>query len=336
MKLNNELEIIKDVTYETLVKDEIVETETDLFEDLILAFVFNQKIEGTTEELINQIDTELQNIDKLNEGVKITVYVKNEEGQPKETIKLVVEFPNKINVDIEYKSDDQFKITYLQENQEAVTKGYSIDIKRELSDVKTKLDIQVGNIENAKVIKKTQIELETEGSKTSKDYKNEAIVKYNDNEENVKINIKNTIKFDDVEVEEILNDENSIFVDKITDEEASTLYMQVLQNIMQAYTEKVENLNFIDNNSSASVVQQPEIEQNNEEEKNMIRQKLIDTVSNMMGQAQENGTNLTIQDLADLQIEGFNVSSIVTEELATIKINGYTFKIDQNFMLSEE
>ena len=310
--------------------------ETDVFEKLILAFVFNQKIEGTANELIEQIETELEEIDKLNEAIKITVYVRNEEGEKKETIKVVAELPNKINIDIEYISENEVKITCLQENEENITQGASIKIARDASDVKTKFDVQISNIENKKVVKKTQVELETEGSKASKDYTNEAIIKYNDSEGNVvKVNIVNTIKLNDVKLEETISDENAIFVDKLTDEEAAQLYMQVLMKIMQVYTEKVENFNFIDNNSSASVVEKPTININNEEEKAIIRQKLIDTVSNMMRQAQDNGTQLTIKDLSNLQIDDYTVSSIITEDLATIKINGYTFNIDKNFILTE-
>lgn len=338
------LEIVKDFPDENLVKNENIVDETSeennskLFKNLISALVLKQKIETKKEDLLKDIVTEIKNINNLNEGLQITVYVRNEEEQPEKTIKLVSELPNNINVDIEYQEENKIKITYLEEveeNEEVITKGISTEMKRVASDVKTEFNIQIGEIVDKKVIAKTQIDLETEGSKSSKTYENDIIVKYNNSEGDFKLNIKNNIDFENVKVEETLNDENSIFIDKLIDEEVKNLYTQVVEKIMQVYAEKIFNLAFIDNNLSSSIVQQPNIEPINEEEKNTVRQKLIETVSNMMGQAQLNGETFTIQNLKNIQIEGYNVSSIVTEELATVKINGYTFMIDKDFILSE-
>ena len=97
----------------------------------------------------------------------------------------------------------------------------------------------------------------------------------------------------------------------------------------------MQSLKFIDNNSSNSIIQQPEVEQVNKEEKEKIKKDLIEKVSIMMGEAQARGETFTIQNLVDLSMEGYNVSCMVSEDLAVIKINGYTFNIDKDFVLSE-
>lgn len=343
----NELQLIEDLPDENLVKNEntiitdtieeevISEDESKLFENLILAFVLNQKIETTKDDLLKDINAEINN---LNEGIQITVYVRNEEEQAEETIKLVIQLPNNINVDVEYKAENKIKITTLEEvteEEETITQGNSIEMEKTSSDIKTEYSIKISDIRNKEVIAKTQIDVDTEGSKSSKTYTNEIILKHNNSEGDFKLNIKNNIDFENVAIEETLNNENAIFVDKLADEEVNTLYTQITEKMMQVFSEKIISLAFIDNNLSSSVIQQPVLEQVNEQEKNGIRQKLIETVSNMMGQAELSGETFTIQNLKDIQIEGLNVSCMITEELATIKINGYTFMIDKNFVLSE-
>ena len=55
----------------------------------------------------------------------------------------------------------------------------------------------------------------------------------------------------------------------------------------------------------------------------------------MMRDKLDNNSNLTIKDLEGLQIEGYDVKTSVTSNLAIITINGYTFHIDSDFNLSD-
>lgn len=318
------------------VKEEI----PDLYEDLIKALIFGQKIDGTVQDLQKRIDEEISNLSSIKQGLAITVYVSVKDGKNSDTVKLVADLPNKTNLDIEYVGNDKFKITYLtpEENEDGkeVSVGNSIEVKKESTDVNVKYNIQNSSIENKKVVSKLQIELVTNDANSSKKYTNDAIIKFNNSEGDLKVNIKNEVKFQNVEITDDLTDENAIFLDRISDEEAQNLYVELFQKVMNTYAEKMVSLTFIDNNSSNSVVQQPIVQNNNnEEEKETIRAKLIETVSNMMGEAESNGEEFTIQNLKDLRIDGYEVSSIVSEDLAIIKINGYTFNIDKDFMLSE-
>ena len=56
----------------------------------------------------------------------------------------------------------------------------------------------------------------------------------------------------------------------------------------------------------------------------------------MMGEAQSNNEEFTIKNLENLEIEGYEVSSTVTEEAAVIVVDTYTFRITPNFELLED
>ena len=68
-----------------------------------------------------------------------------------------------------------------------------------------------------------------------------------------------------------------------------------------------------------------------EEAKNV----LIDKISSMMREAIDNNEEFTLLNLENLTIDGYNVSSNVTEENATIVIDVYTFNINSNFELTD-
>lgn len=358
----DELEVVKEPDIGPLLKDEV---EDSILLQIISALFLNQKLDMTTSELQNKIEEEIANLN-ITEGLKVTVYVKDVEGEENQTIKLVAELPENASLDIEYPESTKVKITFLedveQENElgEVVTKniGSAIELKRTNTNMQTNFDITLNSIEEKKVVGKLQIELETKGASTSRNYSNNAIVKYNDSEGDIKINIKNNINFKDTEIIENLNDENAIFIDKLTEEEASELFKTVVLKLMQVYSEKVLNMDFIDNNSSSSVIEQPNTEnyaepeiipeqEQQEDDSNVsaleitkatAKDLLVKKVEEMMINAQNNGEEFTIQSLNNLpeQIDGHNVSSIITEEQATVKIAGYTFYIDKDFMLTEE
>ena len=54
-----------------------------------------------------------------------------------------------------------------------------------------------------------------------------------------------------------------------------------------------------------------------------------------MWEAQEKNEEFTIQNLKNLQIDGYNVSSTVTGDVAKIVVDVYSFTIDSNFTLTD-
>ena len=69
-----------------------------------------------------------------------------------------------------------------------------------------------------------------------------------------------------------------------------------------------------------------------------VRNMLAKQMEAMISEAHRNNREFSIKDLSNLptQIEGMNVSTIITDEKATVKIAGYTFYIDKDLMLTEE
>lgn len=64
-------------------------------------------------------------------------------------------------------------------------------------------------------------------------------------------------------------------------------------------------------------------------------QKLLEEkISNMRNEAEQNEQEFTIQSLENLQIDGYEVSSAVTENSAIVAIDIYTFKVDSEFNIT--
>ena len=222
--------------------------------------------------------------------------MKNVESEEKKTIKIVAELPQNADLDVEYPEQDKIKVTFLQdveetdENGKKVNKnvGTSFEIKRNNTDMQTKFDITLNSIEEKKVIAKLKLDITTQGTKTSKKYLNDVIIKYNDNESDFKINLKNTIDFKTPTITEELNEENTIFVDTLSDEEATNLYSTIVMKLMDLYSEKIVNMNFIDNNSSSGLVEQPIREPENEGEAEPVEEETTEGGADLEEQPVEN------------------------------------------------
>ena len=97
-------------------------------------------------------------------------------------------------------------------------------------------------------------------------------------------------------------------------------------------------MKLIDTNTKSSVIS-GDVNENqetvSEDNRDELRDILVNTVSIMMGEAQSNNETFTLANLNDLKIDGHNVSSIVNANLAIITIDGYTFNIDAEFNLSD-
>ena len=207
----------------------------------------------SVQELQNKLDEELQNLD-INSALEITVYVRDVDEEPKETIKILAKLSDTATLDVEYPERSKAKITFLDdvstvtEDGEELTKnqGSSIEIKRANTEVETSFNIILNTIEDQKVVEKLQLDITTKGSGTSKSYDSEIIIKNSDSEGDSKVNIKNSIVFKKTKLEKEINNENAIFVDRLSDEEASNLYANIMIRLMGMYSDKILNMNFVD------------------------------------------------------------------------------------------
>lgn len=336
------------------------EEQENIFIQILSAILFNQKLDMSIEELQTQIADEINSISDT-QSLKITIYVKNVEGEEKQTIKIVAKLPNNADLDIEYPSENEVKVTLLQDvtkedeegNEVTKNEGTSIEIKRDNANTQTQFNIEINTIEEKKVVKKLQLDITTKGTQSSKSYSNDVIIKYNDNEGDYKINIENTLEFKVPEISQELNEENAIFIDQISDDEATNLYQNIITKIMELYSEKVLNMNFIDNNSENGVIEQPDLpieldtpeEPTDTEEPEPVqitsveaRDLLIAKIEEMMSDAEANEEEFSILNLQLLpeELDGLPVQAEVTEEGATVTVGEYKFYIDKDFMLTEE
>lgn len=67
----------------------------------------------------------------------------------------------------------------------------------------------------------------------------------------------------------------------------------------------------------------------------LIKSVLENKINEMKNQAEENGEEFTIENLQDLSIDGFEVSSNVADDKAIVVIDIYTFTVDKDFNISD-
>ena len=302
---------------------EALETDTDTIDSI--SELLN--ILGLTEEeFVDSVDDLITELDEYElQGSNIVVNVYESEGQ---TVKIYAEY-SEIKLEIEYEyasSENSAKVTLVDEDDT----GVSCKITNTVSDLANQIDIDISIIEYSEVISTITISANLIGSSDS--YTLDAGIYYQDTDSNsLDIVITNEIEFtDNVEIED-LTDENSVSIEDLSDEQLEQIYEQ-LQNVLN---NKISQLSFIDANTSSTVVGQDTSEEDDDTKKEEIKEALILAVQEEMTTATENGEEYTIQNLTDLQIENYIVSVVISDNIATIDINGYTFYIDSDFNLSE-
>lgn len=216
--------------------------------------------------------------------------------------------------------------------------GYTIKIEKNKTDMSTKISAEIGIVNNLEINTKLAIDLTTNGTTSSKEIKNEAIITYTNQEGQTIANINYNINFENATVEiPELTEENCLFLDTLNDEDFSNIMQQIMDRISVVMSEKNAKLNLIDQNNNSSVVEQGNTQNTTDvQAKEDAKQKLIEVISNMMGEAQTRGETFTLTNLANLQIEGYNVTVNITGNIAVITVNGYVFNLDSDFNLSEE
>ena len=216
--------------------------------------------------------------------------------------------------------------------------GYTIKIEKNKTDMSTKISAEIGIVNNLEINTKLAIDLTTNGTTSSKEIKNEAIITYTNQEGQTIANINYNINFENATVEiPELTEENCLFLDTLNDEDLSNIMQQIMDRISVVMSEKNAKLNLIDQNNNSSVVEQGNTQNTTDvQAKEDAKQKLIEVISNMMGEAQARGETFTLTNLANLQIEGYNVTVNITGNIAVITVNGYVFNLDSDFNLSEE
>lgn len=324
--------------------------------------ILGRKIDTTVQELQKNIDNLIEKINNLNDGLTINVYV-----SAYGTEKINIVLPSTDTVDFEFtkKNDEEniVKLTYLykenssifslfkneevetysadddilkdETNENSKSNGFSLTINRIQKDTNTAIKATYSFIENEEINKKINIDLKTEGTANSKNLSNNFIITVSTKDGENTATIDNNIKFSDVPEIEELTDENCLFLDNLEPEERNNTIKVITDKVKSLYEDKKKNLNFIDTNTHGSVVEQNLDNLSSNVTRDEAREALINRVSTMMGEAIERNEEFTIQNLVDLTIDGYNVSSVVSETSAVIIVDIYTFNIDTEFQLTD-
>ena len=108
----------------------------------------------------------------------------------------------------------------------------------------------------------------------------------------------------------------------------------IVDKIISVYQDKLGNLSFIDTNTGSTSGDLSNISTSVSKED--AKNALIDKFKELYNKAQESGEEFTLHNLEDLKIDGYNVSTNITDDVAIIVVDTYTFKINSSFELSED
>lgn len=324
---------------------------------ILIALLFNRKLECTVQDFQRVIEKYLNEIEEYENNFTLTVYVSETA-----TEKIHVSFPDLSTIDMEFVKEDEneksITLTYLYEEDgiqygednaviysaadnsvtqqvpivtEKQTNGFKLEFYKLKNDASTKIKATYNFIENKEINKKLSINLTTDGTVSSKNFENDITITYSTNDGEFKTNIENQIKFGTSVSVESLNDENCLFLDTLSDEELVQTITAIDEQIDYVYNSKKESLNFIDTNTQTSLIQETPSLITRDEAKGV----LIETISGQMTEAYNRGEAYTIENVANLQIEGHQVTVSLENGFAIVTVDGYKFAIDSEFGLTD-
>ena len=331
-----EIEVVESTNIEELI------SQDKKLENQIINLILGKKLNLTKEEYEKFVDELIEKVKKLSgNGITINVYASEENIE-----KINMVLPDESMVEMDFLQDGNsnlnsnqsyIKLTYLSENDETSEKdGFALELSKEFTNASTTIAAEYSFIENEKINRKIKLDLKTEGTVNSKELKNDIVVTISSNKGETQVAIDNEIKFMEVSDLPGLNSENCIYLDMLPEEERKNLIDTIKTQLTTLYTSKKENLNFIDTNTySQTTLENQATENTPKVTREDAKNALINKVSIMMQEAIDRGEEFTIQNLKDLEIEGYKVSSAVTTDAALIVVDVYTFNIDTTFTLTD-
>ena len=275
---------------------------------------------------------------KQNGSLVVNMYVSEDK-----IVKMTLEVPEmeeSVDLQINSKKDNEKTLNFTTltgKGDEA--NGYNFSLYKRKSDATLAQKISMNKISKNKIIQKMNLEIETNGTSNAKKYTNTINMSYSNADGEIKVKTDNQLSFENEAQIEDLNDENCLFLDSLSEEDFGFVKDEIKEKTLEVLKEKNKNLNMINLNNASSVVEQREDEQetnnNSEEDKEKVKQALIDKISNQMADLESRGRKMRLQDLEGLQIDGYEVDVSISSNLAIITINGYKFKLDSDFNLSD-
>lgn len=303
------------------------ETDTNTIE----AFSSILSIYGYSEsDLIDIIDNMIEQLEdtKTNESTDFVIKAYDNNGQ---TVKLNIQYDG-ITMEIEYVYGDEssIKITAVEDETED---GLSYKITNKKSDLTQNVDFEMSVIEEGLVSQ--TVTFSTEVVKSGSDYTLNLGYEIKSQEQTISVDSVSDIEFTDVDIDDLTTD-NCVYIDDLTEEEQTALLNSISEKAQAVLSEKISELSFIDTNTDNTVVDQGDITEDDDSEKETAKQDLIEAIQTEMTNSLNNGEEYTIQDLEDLKLENHEIEVKISDDIAVVTVDGYTFNIDSEFNLSEE
>ena len=340
-----------------------VDDEENLTTELF-KILFGKKANISLDDFKNTIDNLINNIDNSEgNGIVFNIYA-SELG----TEKINIVLPNESSFDIEFKNQSEensyIKITYLykgdnnifeilnkdskkvysQENPLEVEEkevdpsknsGYSLEINKTKKEASNNIKLTFSFINSEEINKKISLETNLEGTANSKNLKTDNIITFTTEDGETIITTEENIKFKNIEDVENINQENTVFLEDMSQEEYDITVQAIKDKIIQVYNEKKDKFNFLDTNIGNAVIEQNLEKNSNEQDKIVIKEALQTKIDELRSEAEANEVEFNLQSLENLQIDGYEVSSTINEDMAVIVIDIYTFNIDKDFNITE-
>lgn len=277
------------------------------------------------DDMISQLESYESDPDS---SIVIKVYDNN--GQ---TVKLSMQYSG-ITMEIEYlygESESSIKLTAVEDETE---NGLSYEFINRKSNLTQNFDIEFSVIEESLVSQ--TVTIETEVVKSGSAYTLNIGFHYRDTQNTVTIDSMSDVEFTDVDVEDLTTD-NCLFLDDLSEEEQENTLNQISERLQVVLSEKMSELSFIDTNTNTTLIDQAENNgDDTTDEKETAKQDLITAIQDEMTNSINNGEEYTLQDLEGLEVEGHTVTVEISDNLAVVTVDGYTFNIDSEFNLTEQ
>lgn len=325
--------------------------------ELLKAFL-GKKVYADLDDVKTYIDELIEKINSSEGDFILSVYVG---GENVEKIKLTLPDNNTIEIEFSYLSnqENKVKIVYLysgennlynfftrreieeysadndiaensENTQDAMNKGFELILNKKRTEAVIDVSATLNIVENEEIVKKVICTINTEGNSNSKNISNNILVKYSTKKkDDITLQINNKIQFGDVTIDSL--GDNALLIDSLAEQDAETTINAIKNRINEVYKEKMDNLVLIDTNTNTTVIEDVSQTVN----RSNARNALYNRVSIMMGEAQNEGREFTLEDLRDLTIDGHVVGTVVTENEAIIVVDSFKFKIDTNFALTD-
>ena len=313
-------------------EDEQVQENREFSTSDLIKILLGRKVNISGDKIIEKIEEYINNLE--GNGIIVTIYVSEEK-----TEKISITLPNENKLDIQFLEDTEkentIEFTYLYKNSEYKS-GISINIDEVHNSASSSIKIVKNYIENEKVNKKESLAIQSNGTQNSNTISSDIIVTFSTNNSETKFVADSKLKFlsnDDLVLDK-LTEENSVFLDDLLIDDRNATIQVLKEKIQSVLREKKSNMNLIDLNSGTSIVS-PNLEDMTSNNHSLIKKILEDKINDLRSQAEENGEEFTIQNLSNLEIEGFEVNATVEEDRAVVVIDVYTFIIDRDFNISD-